>query len=145
MKNTLEIPDPTFRKAKAIASALGISLREFVTQAVEERLSKGARGREKPWLECAGELAHLHKETKRIQGRIDEEFGQIEPEDVTRSWTACAGRRRHANSGQRRVDRRALPAARNASDQPRRPFRLCTGFDAALLVSRAAGRNECGA
>jgi hypothetical protein len=76
----LEIPDSTFRKAKATASALGIPLREFVTQAVEEKLSLGSRGRGKPWLECAGELAHLHKETMRIQRIIDEEFGQIERE-----------------------------------------------------------------
>jgi hypothetical protein len=36
MKTTLEIPDPTFRKAKATASALGIPLREFVTQEPED-------------------------------------------------------------------------------------------------------------
>jgi hypothetical protein len=83
MKTTLEIPDLTFRKAKATASALGIPLREFVTQAVEEKLSLRRRGQGKPWLECAGELAHLHKETKRIQRLIDEEFEQIEPEDRT--------------------------------------------------------------
>lgn len=67
MKTTVEIPDPTFRKAKATASALGIPLREFVTQAVEEKLSMGSKRQGKPWLECAGELAHLHKETKRIR------------------------------------------------------------------------------
>ncbi|MFN0168870.1 MAG: hypothetical protein ACKV22_20785, partial [Bryobacteraceae bacterium] len=67
MKTKLEIPDPTFRKAKATASALGIPLREFVTRAVEEKLSQGSLSRGKPWLECAGELAHLHKETVRIQ------------------------------------------------------------------------------
>jgi len=83
MKTTLEIPDRTFRKAKATASALGIPLREFVTQAVEEKLSQGSRGRRKPWIECAGELAHLHDETMRIQKIIDEEFEQIEPEDRT--------------------------------------------------------------
>jgi hypothetical protein len=83
MKTTLEIPDPTFRKAKATASALGIPLREFVTQAVEEKLSKGAQSNRRPWLECAGELAQLHKETARIQRVIDEEFEQIEPEDRT--------------------------------------------------------------
>jgi hypothetical protein len=82
MKTTLEIPDPTFRKAKATAGALGIPLREFVTQAVEEKLSKGRAGKAKPWLECAGELAHLHKETIRIQKIIEEEFEQIEPEDL---------------------------------------------------------------
>ncbi|MCX6591565.1 MAG: hypothetical protein NTZ56_08580 [Acidobacteria bacterium] len=81
MKTTLEIPDPTFRQAKATAGALGIPLREFVTQAVEEKLAAGRRSVGKPWLECAGELAHLHEETARIQQIIDEEFGQIEPED----------------------------------------------------------------
>ena len=82
MKTTLEIPDATFRKAKATAGALGIPLREFVTQAVEEKLSSGRRRQSRPWLECAGELAHLHEETVRIQKTIDEEFEQIEPEDL---------------------------------------------------------------
>lgn len=81
MKTTLEIPDRTFRKAKATASALGIPLREFVTQAVEEKLTSGAQRQSKPWLECAGELAHLHKETLRVQKIIDQEFESIEPED----------------------------------------------------------------
>ena len=80
MKTTLEIPDATFRKAKAKASALGIPLREYVTQAVEEKLAASGRPG-KPWLECAGELAHLHKETLRIQKLVDDEFEQIEPED----------------------------------------------------------------
>ncbi|MBI4909570.1 MAG: hypothetical protein HY820_38490 [Acidobacteria bacterium] len=83
MKTTLEIPDATFRKAKATASSLGIPLREFVTQAVEEKLAMGDRRNTKPWLDCAGELAALHKETVRIQKVIDKEFGQIEPEDWT--------------------------------------------------------------
>jgi hypothetical protein len=81
MKTTLEIPDPTFRRAKATAGALGIPLREYVTQAVEEKLSLSRVRSAKPWLECAGELAHLHRETTRIQRIIDEEFEQIEPED----------------------------------------------------------------
>jgi hypothetical protein len=83
VKTTLEIPDKTFRKAKATASALGIPLREYVTQAVEEKLSLASQRAGKPWLECAGELAHLHKETLRIRKIIEEEFEQIEPEDWT--------------------------------------------------------------
>jgi hypothetical protein len=81
VKTTLEIPDGTFRKAKAKAGALGIPLREFVTQAVEEKLAQSGRDSRKPWLECAGELAHLHAETVRIQKIIDAEFEKIEPED----------------------------------------------------------------
>jgi len=58
-------------------------LREFVTQAVEEKLSSGNRRAGKPWLECAGELAHLHAESVQIRKIIEEEFEQIEPEDWT--------------------------------------------------------------
>ena len=81
MKTTLEIPDQIFRKAKATAGALGIPLREYITLAVTEKLSKESRLQSKPWLECAGELAHLHGETLRIQQIIAEEFEHIEPED----------------------------------------------------------------
>jgi len=81
MKTTMEIPDRTFREAKAKASSLGIPLRAFVTQAVEEKLSNSKRNQGKPWLECAGELAHLHRETRRIEKLIEAEFEQIESED----------------------------------------------------------------
>ncbi len=83
MKTTLEIPDQIFRKAKATSAALGIPLREYVTQAVQEKLSMSSKLPGKPWLECAGELAHLHEETGRIQKIVEEEFGQIEAEDWT--------------------------------------------------------------
>ncbi|MBL8232609.1 MAG: hypothetical protein JNL98_29190 [Bryobacterales bacterium] len=80
MKITLEIPDQTFRKANPAAAALGIPLRQFVTQAVEEKLSSDKKRADRPWLECAGELAHLHEETTRIQQIISEEFEQVELE-----------------------------------------------------------------
>ena len=79
MKTTLEIPDPVFRKAKAQAAQRGIPLRQFVTEAVQEKLA--AKPADKPWMKAAGKLRHLHNETVRIQRMIDEEFGQIEPED----------------------------------------------------------------
>ncbi len=58
MKPTQKIPDPDSSPAATTAAALG-----------------------KPWLECAGELAHLYQETERIQKLIDDEFGQIELEE----------------------------------------------------------------
>ena len=48
---------------------------------MEEKLALRGHGQQKPWLECAGELAHLHKETMRVQKIIDDEFDQVEPED----------------------------------------------------------------
>ena len=79
MKTTVEIPDPVFRKAKAHAAERGIPLRQFVTEAMQEKLA--AQSADKPWMKAAGKLRHLHNETVRIQRIIDEEFGQIEPED----------------------------------------------------------------
>jgi len=80
MKTTLEIPDPVFRKAKAQAAQRGIPLRQFVTEAVQEKLA-ASKPEDKPWMKAAGKLRHLHNETVRIQRIIDQEFGQIEPED----------------------------------------------------------------
>ncbi|MBV9399488.1 MAG: hypothetical protein JO062_16000 [Bryobacterales bacterium] len=81
MKTTLEIPDPVFRKAKAKAAERGIPLRQFVTEAVEEKLATSQSAAAKPWLKGFGSLRHLHDETVRIQRLIDEEFEQIEPEE----------------------------------------------------------------
>ena len=80
MKTTLEFPDPVFRRAKAEAAQRGIPLRQFVTEAVQEKLA-AAKPTDKPWMKGAGKLRHLHKETVRIQRIIDKEFGQVEPED----------------------------------------------------------------
>lgn len=80
MKTTLEMPDNVLRKAKAKAAERGIPLRQFVTEAVEEKLV-ASQVKEKPWTKMAGQLKHLHKETVRIQKLIDDEFEQIEPED----------------------------------------------------------------
>jgi hypothetical protein len=81
VKTTLEIPDDIFRKAKVRAAELHIPLRQFVTEAVEEKLSERAKPGDKPWMKCFGGLKHLHEENLRIQRIIDEEFETIEPED----------------------------------------------------------------
>lgn len=81
MKTTLEIPDAIFRRAKSAAAERGIPLREFVTEAVEEKLESHQKSAEKPWAKLAGGLKHLHDETERINRIIEEEFEEIEPED----------------------------------------------------------------
>jgi hypothetical protein len=81
VKTTLEIPDRVFRKAKAKAAERGIPLRQFVTEAVEEKLARPAPPGDKPWMKHFGGLRHLHAENLRIQRIIDEEFEQIEDED----------------------------------------------------------------
>ena len=80
MKTTIEIPDTLLRRAKAAAAQRGISLRMFVSEALGEKLNAQSR-ESKPWMEAFGKLKHLHKETVRIDRNIEQEFGQIEPED----------------------------------------------------------------
>ncbi len=81
MKTTLEIPDPIFRRAKSVAAERGVAWRVFVTEAVEEKLTRTAWNTEKPWTGLAGGLKHLHKETVRIDRIVRSEFEKIEPED----------------------------------------------------------------
>ena len=81
MKTTLEIPDTIFRRAKSVAADRGIPLREFVTEAVREKLVAEAKATETPWMAAFGKLRRLGKETARINRTIEEEFEQIEPED----------------------------------------------------------------
>lgn len=80
MKTTLEIPDALFRQAKSVAARKGVPLRELVTEAIEEKLRVESAG-EKPWMRHLGALRDLHEENKRIDRIIEQEFGQIEPED----------------------------------------------------------------
>lgn len=83
MKTTLEIPDRVFRRAKARAAERGVALREFVTEAVEDKLKTTfSRGR-KPWMKHLGKLKDLRNETHRIDTIIERTFGTIDPE----MWT----------------------------------------------------------
>ena len=80
MKTTLEIPDQRFRRAITVAAAIGIPLRELVTEALAEKL-RFAGDNDMPWLKSFGKLRNLRAETARINAIIEGEFEQIEPED----------------------------------------------------------------
>jgi hypothetical protein len=80
MKTTLEIPDKVFRRAKSKAAERGIPLRQFVTEAVEQKLREPSAEGGKPWMKHFGKLKHLRKETARIDKFIEEAFEQIDPE-----------------------------------------------------------------
>jgi hypothetical protein len=86
MKTTVEIPDALFRKAKATAAERGVSLKVLLTDAVREHLQRDARdtAKNKPgpaWMSAFGGLRHLHKETKRINRILEQEFEQIEEDE----------------------------------------------------------------
>jgi hypothetical protein len=80
VKTTLEIPDHIFRRAKSAAAERGIPLREFVTEAVKEKLAAPVKAGEKPWIKYMGKLKHLHRETERINHLIEEDFEKIDME-----------------------------------------------------------------
>ena len=82
MKTTVELPDALFRKAKAAAAERGKSLKDFFTEAVSDRLRRQSdpANRAKPWENAFGGLRDLHKENKRLDKLISDEFGHIEEE-----------------------------------------------------------------
>ena len=84
MKATLEIPDNVFWRAKSKAAEQGIPLRQFVTEAVEQKLRETSATDGKPWMKHFGKLKDLHEETKRIDKFIEEAFETID-EDIPRN------------------------------------------------------------
>lgn len=86
VKTTIEIPDLLFRKAKSKAAERGQTLKDFVTEALRDKLAPNVSGNligEPGFMQGFGKLRRLRKETARIQTRIDETFDVIEPEDRT--------------------------------------------------------------
>ena len=85
MKTTLDIPDDIFRKVKARAAMRGISLRQFVTEVLEEKVTppSSAHGprSEPPWMQSFGVLSDLKDETREIEAQIAEAFENISEED----------------------------------------------------------------
>jgi uncharacterized membrane protein len=90
MKTTLVIPDPILRRAKSTAAKRGIPLREFVAEALKDKLAAEANTSEKS--KHMGKLKHLHKETERVNGVIEEAFEGVEPHaGRTQSMQALVG------------------------------------------------------
>ena len=84
MKTTIDIPDALFRRAKSRAAERSQTLKEFVSEALQEKLAprgSTARSAEPEWMQAFGKLRHLQKETARIQKRIHDAFEVVEPED----------------------------------------------------------------
>jgi hypothetical protein len=80
MKTTLEIPDTLFRRAKSKAAEQGIPLRQFVTEAVKDKLKADSATGQKPWMKHMGKLKDLRKETMRISRVIEEAFEKVDLE-----------------------------------------------------------------
>ena len=82
MKTTLEIPEPLFRRAKALAARRGVALKQLVNEAILEKVEGSARTSGPPaWRALSGGLKSLRKETARIAVLIAEDSEQLDPGD----------------------------------------------------------------
>ena len=81
MKTTLELPDTLFKTLKISLASEGISMKEFVTQAIEMRLNAQTFSTEKPWMKAFGGLSHLQQENRKVGKLIAEEFGRVDARD----------------------------------------------------------------
>lgn len=87
MKTTIELPEATFRRAKALAASRGMTLKQFFTDALEDKLRRrtgaaGGREQQAPWMAGFGALADLSREHRRVGEAIAEEFETLAPEDI---------------------------------------------------------------
>ena len=88
MKTTIDLPDQTLRAAKVVAAGRGVTLRQWFTEALEEKLRRSAGDshgstREAPWMAGFGALSDLASENRRVLASIDAEFERIDPEEIT--------------------------------------------------------------
>lgn len=81
MKTTLEIPDDIFHRAKAKAAERRIPLRQFVSEAVAEKLQEKSSSREEARSRLTGKLKHLRMEAEWLDKLIEKEFERIDPEE----------------------------------------------------------------
>lgn len=84
MRMTIELPDVLYREVKAAAARQGMRLKDYITEALRDKLAKRPTPPEKSWMKFAGIAAQdpeMVAELKRIEQIVDENFGQVEGED----------------------------------------------------------------
>jgi len=84
MKTTIELPDDLFREAKATAARRGTALKQFVREALIEKLAREDivehLDQPRQWPVPPPDVPI--DELRRIDEIIEEAFEQIEPEDL---------------------------------------------------------------
>lgn len=71
-----------FRQARAAAASRGMTLRQFFTEAVQERLRQSASEPKALWMAGFGELSDLSDENRRGLQAIGEEFETLSADDL---------------------------------------------------------------
>lgn len=62
-----------------MAARQGRTLRDFVAEAMNDKLHLHGSASEKPWMKHFGTLSKLRKENRRIEKIIEKEFETIDP------------------------------------------------------------------
>ena len=85
MKTTVELPEPAYRQAEVLATSRCMTLKQFFTEALEEKLRRCAgenSSREGPRMASFGALSDLASENHRVLSVIKEEFETHAPDDA---------------------------------------------------------------
>ena len=88
MKTTLDLPDAVLRRARALADDHGVTLQQFIAEALDEKLRRASASRpsvgdaDPPWMAGFGALADLREENRRIEALIEDEFEKLPAEDA---------------------------------------------------------------
>lgn len=75
MKTTIDLPDPLFRRAKATAATQGISLKAFITSAVESSL-------ERPKMSVSELLNNLPRVPRETSEAINCAVAEMDADDL---------------------------------------------------------------
>ena len=78
MKTTLEIPDSIVRRAKSKAAKEGMSLRQFVTEALRDKLKQASIAGRRPWMKQIGKLSGVRNVSRQVDALIAEVFDQAD-------------------------------------------------------------------
>ena len=78
MKTTLEIPDTIVRRAKSKAAKQGMSLRQFVTEALRDKLKQASFSSQRTWQ--VGKLSGVRNVSRQVDALIAEVFDQADPQ-----------------------------------------------------------------
>ena len=80
MKTTLEISDAVFRQIKARAALKGQTMRDFVVEAIRDKIASEAKSaKPRGWRAVFGKAAAA--DVAKVQKTIDAEFSRIRYED----------------------------------------------------------------
>jgi hypothetical protein len=58
MRTTIDLQYPLFREVKATAARQGMRLKDYISDALQDKLSKRPNPAEKPWMKFAGIAAN---------------------------------------------------------------------------------------